>query len=118
MKNVKTYIEFINEAFAKTAGDLVMDYDPDPDTLVNIKLTAKALGINPNSLKQIDSEMDEGSPEYDAAEKAFLKGKAEELKLPDASLSGPFVYVNKGTGVAKYEEQGFTAYFFSDKSKF
>tara|TARA_R110002153_G_scaffold224882_1_gene377561 strand:- start:153 stop:527 length:375 start_codon:yes stop_codon:yes gene_type:complete len=124
MKNVHSFNEFINEstiteAYANKAGEFVMDSEPDPDTLLNIKATAKALGIDINNMKQIDSEIHDESSEYSAVEKAFLKGKSESIDLPNgSSMSGPFVYVNKRTGIAKYEEQGFTAYLFSEKSKF
>ncbi len=124
MKNLQTFSEFvnestINEAYAKKADQFIMDYEPDSDTLLNIKAVAKALGVNIKDLKQIDSEMHSETPEYSAAEKAFSKGTSKSIDLPNGStMSGPFVYVNKQTGVAKYEEQGFTAYMFTDKSKF
>ena len=50
-----------------------MDHEPDPDTLLNIKATAKALGVKANDMKQIDSEMHYNSSEYSAVEKAFRK---------------------------------------------
>jgi len=109
----------ITEAYANKSGEFVMDHEPDPDTLLNIKSIAKALGTDINDLKQIDSEMHYNSSEYSAVEKAFSKGKSEDIDLPNASsMSGPFVYVNKRAGIAKYEEQGFTAFMFTDKSKF
>jgi hypothetical protein len=109
----------VTEAYANKAGEFVMDHEPDPDTLLNIKATAKALGVKANDMKQIDSEMHYNSSEYSAVEKAFSKGNAKDIELPNASPnSGPFVYVNKRAEIAKYEEQGFTAYFFTNKSKF
>jgi len=111
--------ESITEAYASKAGEFVMDHEPDPDTLLNIKATAKALGVKANDMKQIDSEMHYNSSEYSAVEKAFSKGDAKDIELPNASpTSGPFVFVNKRAEIAKYEEQGFTAFFFTDKSKF
>ncbi len=126
MKNIQTFNEFVNESnksinegIAKKVGEFVMDNEPDSDTLTNIKAIAKDLKINIDDLKQIDSEMHYKTPEYSAVEGAFSKGSSKSIDLPNgSSMSGPFVYVNKQTGIAKYEEQGFTAYMFSDKSKF
>ena len=109
----------ITEAYANKAGEFVMDFEPDSDTLLNIKAVAKALGVNHTDMKQLDSEMNDGTSEWVAVEKAFSKGTTKDIELPNgSSMSGPFVYINKRAEIAKYEEQGFTAYMFTDKSKF
>jgi len=119
MKNLQTFNEFVNEAYANKAGEFVMDFEPDSDTLLNIKAVAKALGVNHTDLKQIDSEMHYETPEYSAVEAAFSKGSSKSIDLPNgSSMSGPFVNINKRAEIARYEEQGFTAYMFTDKSKF
>jgi hypothetical protein len=118
MKNVKSFNEFVNEGrVSSSAGELVADW-AEGETLDMYNIAAKALGIYINSLKQLDSEMDEGSKEYDAAVKAFNAGKTEDIKLPGAGVAGPFLTVNKKNGIAHYAEQGLDAYLFSDKSNF
>lgn len=118
MKNVKSFNEFVNEGRVSiSAGELVADWAED-ETLDMYKTAAKELGVNVNSLKQLDSEMDGDSKEYDAAVKAFNAGKTEDIKLPGAGVAGPFLTINKKTGVAHYAEQGLDAYLFTDKSKF
>lgn len=118
MKNLKTFNEFVNEGrISSSKGNLVSDW-AEGEILDMYKTAAKALGVNINSLKQLDSEMDEDSKEFKAAAKAFATGKFEEIKLPGASIGGPFLYVNKKNGVAKYEEQGIEVYLFSNKSNF
>jgi hypothetical protein len=130
MKNLQTFNEFVNESYANKSGKDIMDFKPNSIMLSYIEIIAKALGVKANDMKIIGSGFGEHftdgpalwdftTPEYNSADLAFKKGTSKDIKLPKSKVpEGPYAMVNKRAGIARYEEEGFTAYFFTDKSKF
>ncbi len=130
MKNLQTFNEFVNEAYANKSGKDIMDFKPTSIMLEYIEIIAKALGVKAKDMKMIGSGFgmhfqagpalwDFTTPEYSSADLAFKKGSAKDIKLPESKVpEGPYAMVNTRTGIARYEEEGFTAYFFTKKSKF
>lgn len=127
MKNLQTFSEFVNESneselnegFAMNTGEPAIKYlESDEDIYSIVQKAADALGVDIKDVKQLDSESNAGTREFTAAEKAF-DSRTNKLKIDiDGGISGPFLSLNKKTNVAEYTEQGFTAFWFTDKSKF
>ena len=98
------------------AGYLSAEYDntDDGDVTDIYDMVFDLLG---SDVYFIDSESDDFTDTYDAAEEAFSKGSTKSVKIPHANTGGPFLEYNKKTNVVRFDDHGFTAFYFTPDSK-
>ena len=115
MKNLKTFKQFINEKYAKKSGEPLSDTSDFADEY--LPTVKKIIGILGDDAMSIDSEGDDEDA-YKAAEKAYSKGSSEDIDLPSQGPGGPFLSYNKKSNIMRYDDYGFTSFYFTKKSKF